>query len=65
MVGPNGAGKTTLLLVLDLLIPTSSGEISFMGEPVTGRNALSFRRRMAVVFQEPLLLNTTVFNNAE
>lgn len=63
VLGPNGAGKSTLLLVLALLMPPSSGEISFMGETVTGKNALSFRRRMAVVFQEPLLLNTTVYNN--
>lgn len=63
VLGPNGAGKSTLLLVLALLTPASSGEICFMGEKVTGRNILSFRRRMAVVFQEPLLLNTTVYNN--
>ncbi|MFZ5647075.1 MAG: ATP-binding cassette domain-containing protein [Bacillota bacterium] len=63
VVGPNGAGKSTLLLVLALLVPPSSGQIRFMGEVVTGKNSLSFRRRMAVVFQEPLLLNTTVFNN--
>jgi len=63
VVGPNGAGKSTLLLVLSLLVPPSSGEIRFLGEPVTGRNILCFRRRMAVAFQESLLLNTTVFNN--
>lgn len=63
VLGPNGAGKSTLLQVLALLTPPSAGEIFFSGEPVTGKNALSFRRRMAVVFQEPLLLNTTVYNN--
>lgn len=63
VVGPNGAGKSTLLLVLALLAQPSSGQIRFTGEVVTGKNVLSFRRRMAVVFQEPLLLNTTVFNN--
>lgn len=63
VLGHNGAGKSTLLLVLALLMQPASGQISFMGETVSGRNALSFRRRMAVVFQEPLLLNTTVYNN--
>ncbi len=63
VLGPNGAGKSTLLLVLALLEPPSAGEIFFRGQKVTARNALSFRRRMAVVFQEPLLLNTTVYNN--
>lgn len=63
VLGHNGAGKSTLLLVLALLTPPTAGEISFVGEKATGRNALAFRRRMAVVFQEPLLLNTTVYNN--
>lgn len=63
VLGPNGAGKSTLLQVLALLTPLSAGEVRFMGEAVTRRNALSLRRRMAVVFQEPLLLNTTVYNN--
>jgi tungstate transport system ATP-binding protein len=63
VIGPNGAGKSTLLLVLALLITPAAGEIIFMGQPVKRGNVLSFRRRMALVFQEPLLLNTTVFNN--
>ncbi|MBF7084658.1 ABC transporter ATP-binding protein [Desulfallas sp. Bu1-1] len=63
VIGPNGAGKSTLLKVLALLEEPTEGEIFFRGERVTGKNALSIRRRMAVVFQEPLLLNTTVFNN--
>ncbi|MFZ5596652.1 MAG: ATP-binding cassette domain-containing protein [Bacillota bacterium] len=63
VIGPNGAGKSTLLTVLALLTPPVSGDIKFFGERVTGKNALACRRRMAVVFQEPLLLNTNVFNN--
>lgn len=63
VIGPNGAGKTTLLLTLAMLIPPDTGQISFMGEPATPRRTLAIRRRMAVVFQEPLLLNTSVFNN--
>lgn len=63
VIGPNGAGKSTLLLVLALLEQPSSGIIRFAGEVVSGKNVLSFRRRMAVVFQEPLLLNASVFSN--
>lgn len=63
VIGPNGAGKSTFLKVLALLETPTSGEVFFRGEKVTGKNNLAFRRRMAVVFQEPLLLNTTVFNN--
>jgi tungstate transport system ATP-binding protein len=62
VVGPNGAGKSTLIHVLALLERPSSGDVLFDGEPV--RNGLlSYRRRMAVVFQEPLLLDATVESN--
>lgn len=63
VIGPNGAGKSTLLKVLALLEKPGSGTIYFRGRRVTAGNALSIKRRMAVVFQEPLLLNITVFNN--
>ena len=62
-IGPNGAGKSTLLKVLALLEKPTAGSIFFRGRRVTGANTLAVRRRMAVVFQEPLLLNTTVYNN--
>ena len=62
VVGPNGAGKSTLIGVLGLLEKTVSGEVSFDGEPISGPY-LAYRRRMAVVFQEPLLLDATVEAN--
>ncbi len=64
VVGPNGAGKTTLLLHLALLERASEGEVLFDGQPVRGRE-LALRRRMAVVFQEPLLLDRSVLANVE
>ncbi len=64
VVGPNGAGKSTLIQVLGLLERPPHGEVLFDGQPV--RSALlAYRRRMAVVFQEPLLLDTTVASNVE
>jgi len=63
LIGLNGAGKSTLLQVLALLQRPDSGELKLQGEKVTPQNELTFRRRMAVVFQEPLLLDTTVYNN--
>ncbi|MDH4100468.1 MAG: ABC transporter ATP-binding protein [Nitrospirota bacterium] len=67
LIGPNGSGKSTLLQALALLLPPLSGEIVFEGRrigPATGQQELiSLRRRMAVVFQEPLLFDTTVFEN--
>lgn len=64
IMGPNGAGKSTLLLSLALLRKPTTGEIHIGGEMVHwGSDLLRLRRRMAVVFQEPLLLDTTVQEN--
>jgi tungstate transport system ATP-binding protein len=64
VIGPNGSGKTTLLRCLALLTKPTTGILKYAGEPVTTpKQALDLRRRLAVVFQEPLLLNTSVWEN--
>ena len=62
VLGPNGAGKSTLVQTLALLERPATGEVLFDGAPVRGRE-LAYRRRMAVVFQEPLLLHGSVRDN--
>ncbi len=64
LIGPNGAGKTTLLQTLSYLLKPSQGEILFRGKKIDrNHSVLEYRRRLAMVFQEPLLFDTTVFNN--
>lgn len=64
LIGPNGAGKTTLLQTLSYLLKPFQGEILFRGNRIgTNHSVLEYRRRLAMVFQEPLLFDTTVFNN--
>jgi tungstate transport system ATP-binding protein len=64
VVGPNGAGKSTLLQVMMLLLPPERGEVRFGGAVVDARrDPVPVRRRMALVFQEPLLFDTTVVGN--
>jgi len=64
LIGPNGSGKTTLLMTLATLLKPMEGKISFKGELLHGfSQALHYRRQLACVFQEPLLLDTTVFHN--
>ena len=64
VIGPNGAGKSTLLSVLAFLHAPASGQVWFGGRKVgRGDNLVALRRRMAVVFQEPLLLDTSVHDN--
>jgi molybdopterin-binding protein len=62
VLGPNGAGKSTLLQTLALLERPAMGEVRYDGAPVRGREP-AYRRRMAVVFQEPLLLDGSVRDN--
>jgi len=64
LIGPNGAGKSTLLMTLSCLYRKFSGKILFKGLEV-GKDITPFeyRRNISMVFQEPLLFNTTVFEN--
>ncbi|MDO8568458.1 MAG: ABC transporter ATP-binding protein [Dehalococcoidales bacterium] len=64
IIGPNGAGKTTLLLNLASLLKPASGRVLYNGQDVGEAELLKLRRRLAVVFQDSLLLNTTVWDNA-
>jgi len=64
LIGPNGAGKTTLLQALSHLVPSSHGDIYFRGHKIgSNHSVIQFRRKLAMVFQEPLLFDTTVVEN--
>jgi len=63
VMGPNGAGKSTLLRVLGLLQAPDAGTVRFRGEAIIPARGLAVRRRMASVFQDPLLADTSVFEN--
>lgn len=65
VMGPNGAGKSTLLQVVALLHRPDAGEVWIDGELAHRGNVRRLRERMAVVFQVPLLFDTTVLANAE
>jgi len=70
LLGANGSGKSTLLRLLDGLCSPSGGCLHFDGQPLTAELlqrddfALPFRRRVALVFQNPdvQLFNPTVFD---
>jgi tungstate transport system ATP-binding protein len=63
VVGPNGAGKSTLLLTLARLLRPERGEIQFNGQPASAESDTVYRRRIALVMQDPLLFDTFVFDN--
>ncbi|MBM4045886.1 MAG: ATP-binding cassette domain-containing protein [Planctomycetes bacterium] len=65
VVGPSGSGKSTLLRLLNFLEPPTNGRVLFGGYSSNGRGfpPLEVQRRVAMVFQRPVLLNTTVRAN--
>lgn len=64
LVGPNGSGKTTFLHAAACLRPVDAGQIAISEEVVNSHNAASLRRRISVVFQDPLLFSVDVLRNA-
>lgn len=70
LLGANGSGKSTLLRILDALYFPSAGSVTFKGEALTEKRlqqdefSLNFRRRVALVFQNPdvQLFNPTVLD---
>lgn len=66
LIGPTGSGKTTLLRLINLLDEPSSGSILFDGAQVSGRpekDKLAERRKMAMVFQKPVMFKASVQEN--
>ena len=65
VVGPSGSGKSTFLRLLNFLEPPSSGWIEFQGVRFeNGREMpLELRRRVTTVFQRPMLLDRSVWDN--
>ena len=66
LIGPNGSGKTTFLKTLAGLLDPAAGSLRFHGRPLaTHPDREAYRRRVTMVFQEPLLFDTTVAHNLE
>ncbi len=64
LIGPNGSGKSSFMLSLACLLRPTSGQIIFRGEALNyDGDETPFRRKIAMVFQEPLLFDTTVYEN--
>jgi len=64
LIGPNGSGKSTLLLLLNCLVRPVAGRITYRQDAISSRDAMfDYRRKVSMVFQEPLLFDTTVYKN--
>ena len=64
ILGRNGSGKSTLLRLLGLLEKPVRGQVRYHGHDLKEeRSRLAQRRRMAMVFQDPLLFAGSVRSN--
>jgi subfamily B ATP-binding cassette protein MsbA len=63
IVGSSGAGKTTLVNLLPRFYPVTSGALRLDGMDVRQVTLSSLRGQMAIVTQETILFNDTVWNN--
>lgn len=66
LIGPTGSGKSTLIRLIDLLEEPSRGAIILEGRAVSGRpekERIAARRRMAMVFQKPVMFKSNVLDN--
>jgi tungstate transport system ATP-binding protein len=65
IIGPSGAGKTTFLSVINGIERPDGGRIIFEGEEFSATRSYTPEavKRMAMVFQKPVMFNTTVFKN--
>jgi len=63
VVGPNGAGKSTFLLMLAGLLRPTGGRMTFADRHLEQWKDLDYRRQIALVLQEPLLLDRSVLDN--
>lgn len=63
LVGPSGAGKSTFANLVPRFYDVDSGVVSIDGIDVRSMRLADLRRNIAVVSQDPILFNDTIYNN--
>ena len=63
IVGSSGSGKTTLVNLLPRFTSPLSGKVRFDGHDIEDVTLRSLREQIAIVTQENILFNDTVWNN--
>jgi ATP-binding cassette subfamily B protein len=63
VVGPSGGGKTTITKLLYRLYDVNEGSITIDGQDIRDVKQESLRGAMAIVPQDSVLFNDTLFNN--
>lgn len=63
IVGPSGSGKSSLIRLINRLDEAAAGRIDVLGRAIADWPPRQLRRRVAMVFQEPMLLEMNVERN--
>lgn len=63
LVGPSGAGKSTFANLVPRFYEVTTGSVTVDGHDVRQLNTSDLRSNTAVVSQDPVLFNDTIYNN--
>jgi subfamily B ATP-binding cassette protein MsbA len=63
LVGPSGAGKSTFANLVPRFYEVGQGGVTLDGIDVRAMRLADLRRNIALVSQEPVLFNDTIYNN--
>lgn len=63
LVGPSGAGKSTFASLVPRFHDAVAGAVKIDGIDVRQMRLVDLRRNIAIVSQEPVLFNDTIYNN--
>ncbi len=63
LVGPSGAGKSTFANLVPRFFEVAAGSVSIDGLDVRSLRLADLRRNIALVSQEPVLFNDTIYHN--
>ncbi len=63
LVGPSGAGKSTFASLVPRFYDVDAGAVRIDGIDVRDMRLADLRRNIAVVSQDPILFNDTIYNN--
>jgi subfamily B ATP-binding cassette protein MsbA len=65
LVGPSGAGKTTFANLVPRFYEVGSGRVTLDGIDLRAMRVADLRRNIAVVSQDPVLFNDTIYHNLQ
>lgn len=63
LVGPSGAGKSTFANLVPRFFEVTGGRVTLDGQDIRSYRLSDLRRNIAIVSQDPVLFNDTLYNN--